>query len=89
MKPVSTATRRPAMWTSTVLEWPPMRASLSKTSTSCRLDRSHAADSPEIPVPITAMLWRAPVVMDIVLSLLSVAVMATDRLDYVTGRAMD
>jgi hypothetical protein len=29
------------------------------------------------------------VVMDIVLSLLSVAVVATDRLDYVTGRGMD
>jgi hypothetical protein len=44
---------------STVWLWPPTRASDSKTVTSCRWLSSQAADSPEIPVPTTAMFNRS------------------------------
>jgi hypothetical protein len=41
---------------STVFEWPPIRLPRSYTVTSCDLDKSHAADIPAMPVPITAIL---------------------------------
>lgn len=58
MKPVSTGVVLLPLATSTVCEWPPMRSARSYTVTSCRWLRSQAADMPEIPVPMTAILSR-------------------------------
>src|ERR1700748_1513366 len=59
MKPVSTGTEQLSVSTSTVLQCPPMRWSRSKTVTSWALLNSHAAESPEIPVPTTAIFKRS------------------------------
>src|SRR6478735_2398489 len=58
MKPVSTGIVRPPTDVNTVFEWPPTRSERSYTVTSWRWLRSQAAESPEIPVPMTATLRR-------------------------------
>src|SRR5471032_129299 len=55
MKPVSTGWRPEGPSTSTVLMWPPAQESFSKTVTRWRLLNSHAAESPAMPLPMTAI----------------------------------
>src|SRR3954452_6835368 len=60
MKPVSSASVLPATVCSTVFEWPPARSSRSNSSTSWPFRSAYAAPSPEMPVPITAILIVIP-----------------------------
>ena len=60
MKPVSTAIASAPKFTSTVLACPPIRDCFSKSVTSLFLPSNHAAPSPEIPAPITAMRMKFP-----------------------------
>jgi hypothetical protein len=57
MNPVSTATSAPSTSQSMVLEWPPGRESASIIVTRWVWESSQAAESPEMPDPMTAM-WR-------------------------------
>ena len=56
MKPVSTGTLPCGVGHINVLECPPILSSASIKVTSCRWDKSHAAESPDIPDPTTAIL---------------------------------
>src|SRR3954447_11776749 len=54
MKPVSTAWATPSSSMSTVLAWPPVRASTSKIVRSWSVRRRCAATRPDTPVPTMA-----------------------------------